>query len=172
MAWTSTDVAGFRVVAPQLVGWQPLSETSTTRRHPLGTRVTAIHDTYGPVECVYLQGVASTVIGDWVVWEADAYLTTRLVADSIGAVGVALSANVASQYGWYAIYGRVPAKVLASFADNGNLYGTATAGSADDAIVAGDRIQNARGASAIDGPATGMAEVDLYYPFVNDALAD
>ena len=172
MAWASSDVAGFRVVSPQRVGWQPINETSTTQNHKLGTRVIAEHDTYGPVEMIYLKGVASTVIGDWVTYEADDYTTARLVANAIGAVGVALSANVASQYGWYAIYGRVPAKVLASFADNGNLYGTATAGSADDAIVAGDRIQNARGASAIDGPATGMAEVDLYYPFVNDALAD
>lgn len=172
MAWTSTDVAGFRVVDPQRVGWQGIHETSTTRAHPLGTEVVAEHDTYGPVRLIYLQGVASTVIGDWVSYEADSYLTTRLVANAIGPVAVALSANVASQYGWYAIKGRVPAKVLALFADNGHLYGTATAGSADDAIVAGDRIQGARGASAIDGPATGMAEVELHYPFVNDALAD
>ena len=158
MAWASSDVAGFRVVSPQRVGWQPINETSTTQNHKLGTRVIAEHDTYGPVEMIYLKGVASTVIGDWVTYEADDYTTARLVANAIGAVGVALSANVASQYGWYAIYGHV--------------YGTATAGSADDAIVAGDRIQNARGASAIDGPATGMAEMDLYYPFVNDALAD
>ncbi len=172
MAWTSTDVAGYRIVAPQLVGWQGIHETSTTRAHPLGIRVTAIHDTYGPAEFIYLQGVASTVIGDWVSYEADAYLTARLVANAIGAVGVAMSANVASSYGWYAIYGRVPATVLAAFADNGQLYGTATAGAADDAIVAGDRIQNARGASALGGPSATTAEVDLYYPFVNDALAD
>lgn len=172
MAWTSTNVAGYVISDPQRIGWQPIHETSTVRNHALGERVRAVHPTYGPIEAIYLQGVASTVIGDWVSYEADAYLTTRLVADAIGAVGVALSDNVASQYGWYAIYGRVPAKVLASFADNGHLYGTATAGSADDAIVAGDRIQNARGASAIDGPATGMAEVELYYPFVNDGLAD
>ncbi len=172
MAWASSDVAGFRVVSPQRVGWQPINETSTTLNHKLGTRVTAEHDTYGPVELIYLKGVASTVIGDWVTYEADDYTTSRAVANGIGAVGVALSANVANQYGWYAIYGRIPAKVLALFADNGHLYLTATAGSADDAIVAGDRIQNARGASAIDGPATGMAEVDLYYPFTNDGLAD
>jgi hypothetical protein len=172
MAWASSDVAGFRVVSPQRVGWQPINETSTTLNHKLGTRVTAEHDTYGPVELIYLKGVASTVIGDWVNYEADDYTTSRAVANGIGAVGVALSANVANQYGWYAIYGRIPAKVLAAFADNGHLYLTATAGSADDAIVAGDRIQNARGASAIDGPATGMAEVDLYYPFTNDGLAD
>jgi hypothetical protein len=172
MAWVSADVSAYTVTDPQRVGWQPINETSTTRAHPLGERIRAWHPTYGPAELIYLQGVASTVIGDWVTFEPDAYLTTRLVANAIGPVAVALSDNVASQYGWYAIYGRVPAKVLAAFADNGHVYGTATAGSADDAIVAGDRIQNARGASAIDGPATGMAEMDLYYPFVNDALAD
>jgi hypothetical protein len=171
MPWTASDI-DFYPTDPQRVGWQPINETSTTQNHKLGTIIQAFSPTYGQGEFIYLKGVASTVIGDWVTYEADDYSTTRLVANAIGAVGVSLSANVASQYGWYQIGGKGVAKVLAAFVDNGHLYGTATAGSADDAIVAGDRIQNARGASAIDVPATGMAEVELYRPFVNDALAD
>lgn len=171
MAWTSADV-DFYVTDPQRVGWQPLNETSTTQNHKLGTIVQVFSPTYGQGEAIYLQGVASTVLGDWVTYEADTYGTTRLVANAIGAVAVALSANVASQYGWYMISGKVPATVLAGFVDNGHLYGTATAGAADDAIVAGDRIQNARGASAINGPSATTAEVEIYRPFVNDALAD
>ncbi len=37
-----------------------------------------------------------------------------------------------------------------------------------DAVVAGDRIKNALGASAIDTPATGFAEVELNRPWVDD----
>jgi len=170
MAWTSSDVDFFPT--EPMIGLQPMNETSTTRNHPLGTRVKVNSATYGTGEAIYLQGVASTVLGDWVTYEADSYITARLVANAIGAVAVALSANVASQYGWYMINGKVPATVLAAFVDNGHLYGTATAGAADDAIVAGDRIQNARGASAINGPSATTAEVEIYYPFVNDALAD
>jgi hypothetical protein len=37
--------------------------------------------------------------------------------------------------------------------------------------VAGDRVKNARGASAIGTPAAGLAEMELWYPFMDDALA-
>lgn len=171
MAWTSADV-DFYVTDPQRVGWQPLNETSTTKNHALGTRVQIYSPTYGQGEAIYLLGVASTVLGDWVVYNPDDWSTIRLVANSIGPCAVALSANVASQYGWYHIYGKVPGTVLAGFVDNANVYGTATAGAVDDAIVAGDRVQNAKGASAINGPSATTAEFEIAYPFVNDALAD
>ena len=60
--------------------------------------------------------------------------------------------------------------VLASFADNANCYLTATAGKIDDAVVAGDYITGIKGASAIDTPSTGLAEVELQRPFVTDGL--
>jgi hypothetical protein len=39
----------------------------------------------------------------------------------------------------------------------------------DDADVAGDYIRGMKGASAIDMPSTGLAEVELGYPEVADA---
>jgi hypothetical protein len=82
-----------------------------------------------------------------------------------------MGANVASSYGWYQIFGKAVGKVLASFADNANCYATATAGSIDDAVVAGDRVKNCKGASAIDTPATGLAELEIQYPYMDDGLA-
>jgi hypothetical protein len=41
---------------------------------------------------------------------------------------------------------------------------TSTAGSVDDAVVAADKIDGARGASAIDTPTTGFAYINLNYP--------
>jgi hypothetical protein len=41
----------------------------------------------------------------------------------------------------------------------------------DDAIVAGDRVKGAKGASAVDSPATGAAEFEIDYPLMDDGLA-
>lgn len=156
----------------QYIGFQPIANTETTQKHALGTRVRAIDPTYGEGEFIYLAGVASTVVGSVVTYNPADHTTALLVANAIGPVAVAMSINVASQYGWYQVYGKAVGKVLAAFADNANCYGTATAGSIDDAVVAGDRVQNCKGASAIDTPSTGLAELEIWYPFVNDALAD
>lgn len=154
-----------------IVGVQQIDDTSTTKQHPLGTRVKAVDPTYGDGEFVYLNGVASTVIGSWVTYNLDDGTTNLLAANAIGPVAVAMSANVASQYGWYQVYGKAVGKALASYADNGLVYATATAGSIDDAVVAGDRVKLAKGASAVDTPSTGFAEFEIEYPFMDDATA-
>jgi hypothetical protein len=159
--------------SPQ-IGMQPIAETSTTQNHPLGTIAQAVDqgaNANGFGEFIYLKGVASTVVGSWVTYLEDGFTTALLVADAIGQVGVAMSANVASQYGWYQIKGKAVGKALAAYADNGLVYGTATAGSVDDAAVAGDRVKKAIGASALDGPATGMAEFEIDRPWVDDGTA-
>jgi len=152
------------------IGVQGISETSTVQNHPLGFRVRAADATYGEGEFIYLLGLANTAIGSVVTYNADDFSTALLAANAIGPVAVAMSANVASQWGWYQIYGKGVAKVLAAFADNANCYATATAGSIDDAVVAGDLVKNMKGASAIDTPAAGLAEIEMAYPFMDDGL--
>lgn len=153
------------------LGLPAITDTSTTAGCPLGTRVKAFDPTYGSGEFIYLLGVASTARGSWVKYNADDYSTSLLAANDIGPVAVAMSANVANQYGWYQIYGKAQGKALTGYADNGLVYATATAGSVDDAVVAGDRVKNALGASALDGPFTGGAEFEIQYPFMDDATA-
>lgn len=165
----------WKVLHPPQLGWQPINETSTTANHPLGTIVQARDfgtNANGAGEFIYLKGAASTAVGDWATYNMDDGGTTRLVANAIGPVAVAMSANVASQYGWYQISGKAVANCLAAFADNGNVYATATAGSVDDAVVAGDLVHNAKGASAIDAPATGMAEFEIARPWCDDDVDD
>lgn len=159
------------VITESLGGFQPIAETSTTQRHALGTIVRAVDPTYFAGEFIYLKGVASTAVGSWVTYNKDDCATTLLAANAIGAVGVAMSANVASQYGWYQIEGKAVGKALASYADNGLVYATATAGSVDDAVVSGDRVKNAIGASAIDTPSSGFAEFEINRPFMDDGSA-
>jgi len=160
----------YTIIDPVL-GMQPIAVTSTTQTHALGTRVKAVDQTDGTGEFIYLKGVASTAIGSWVTYYPDDYSTALLAANAIGSVGVAMSANVASSYGWYQIFGKAVGKALASDADNGLVYATATGGGVDDAVVAGDRVKLAIGASAVDTPSTGLVEFEIEYPFMDDATA-
>lgn len=140
-----------------------LTDVDTTAKYSVGKRT---RDNLGN-EYIYLQGVASTAAGTWVTYD-ELGVTTRLAANAIGPVAIAQAATVASTYGWYLIYGTCLANVSAGFADNGNLYATATAGEADDAVVAGDRIKHAIGRSAISG---GKATVQVWYCEMDDGLA-
>lgn len=153
------------------LGLPVITDTDTTQAVPLGTIVNATDDTYGGGEFIYLKGVASTVLGSWVTVNEDDYSTTLLAANAIGRVAVAMSINVASQYGWYQIGGKAIGKAAASYADNGLVYATATAGTIDDAVVAGDRVKKAKGASAVDTPSTGLAEFEIDRPFMDDATS-
>lgn len=153
------------------IGFQPIANTETSAQVSLGTIVRAVDPVYGAGEFIYLAGVASTAVGSWVTYNPDDFSTTLLAANAIGPVAVAMSANVASQYGWYQIQGKAVGKVLSGFVDNANVYATATAGSVDDAVVAGDRVKGAVGASAIGTPSAGLAEFEIARPFMDDALA-
>ena len=105
----------FRITS-NLVGCQPIADTSATQLHPLGTIVTAVDPTYGAGEFVYLKGVASTVVGSVVSWNATTYQTVLgVAAEKIPRpLAVAMSANVANQYGWYQVSGVAVAAKLAT----------------------------------------------------------
>lgn len=162
MAWTIT---------PTRMGLPGITSTDTVQAAPLGTIVTAEDETYGGGEFIYLRGLASTVLGSWVTYNTDDGSTTLLAANAIGPVAVAMSANVANQFGWYQIQGKAVGRALAGFLDNANVYATATAGSVDDAVVAGDRVKGAVGASAVGTPAANLAEFEIARPFMDDGLA-
>lgn len=158
-------------ITKDALGLQPIAVTDTVQNHKLGTIITAEDPTYGPGEFIYLKGVASTAVGSWVTYSYDDGATALLAANAIDPVAVAMSANVASQYGWYQISGKAVGKALTGFLDNANVYATATAGSVDDAVVAGDRVKCAKGASAVDTPSTGLAEFEISRPYMDDGLA-
>src|SRR5688572_24625808 len=104
----------------------------------------------------------------------DDYTTTLATANGkYPLVGILMSVlDASTDYGWAQISGKAVGKALTALADNGNVYLTATAGSVDDAAVAGDLVQRALGASALDGPATGMAEFEISRPHTDDDVDD
>ena len=146
---------------------QGIAETSTVQMFPLGTRVRAVDPTYGEGEFIYLKGLALTAVGECVIYDQYAGTTKRAVAGDRGPCAWAMSANVANQFGWYQIAGAAVAKVAAAFAAAGNVYLTATAGTIDDATVAGDKVDGARGKTAIDTPSTGLAVLQIDRPSLN-----
>lgn len=148
------------------VGCQPVATTSTVKNHPLGMIVRAQDPTYGSGEFIYLAGATSTIVGSWVTYNMDDGTTTLIVPNAIGPVAVAMSINVGSSYGWYQIQGKAIG-YAADVADNGKVYIDTLAGRCDDAVVAGDKVHNAKWASAED-TATNLAEVEIARPFCTD----
>lgn len=133
-------------------------------------------------EYIYLAGVASNTANSWVHIVPTAGSTTAAgqltpvlaVADGQGPLAISMAANTsATNYSWYQIYGISSGLVLASFdGTNGAfLCLTATAGSLDDADVAGDTVFGA--AALTDRDTTlGTSTFFLSYPFTIDVAAD
>lgn len=159
------------VFAENRLGQSAVGDVDTVANISLGTILRANHATYGSGEFIYLKGLDDTVAGSWVTYNMDDGSTTLLAANAIGPVAVAMGASETGQYGWYQIGGKAVGLALASYADNGLVYATSTAGSVDDAVVAGDRVKRAKGASAVDTPSTGFAEFEIERPFMDDGSA-
>lgn len=149
---------------------QAIADRSTTKKCDLGTIVQCKDPTYGAGEFIYVDGVASCAIRNWVTINGDDGSITRLAANAFGPVGVAMATLTASYYGWVQISGKALGTCLTQFADNGRVYITGTAGAVDDTSVAGDYVWNAKGASltAVD---SGYAEFELHRPFVADRVS-
>ena len=96
----------YKITTP-LVGAQPIAVTDTTQNHAIGTIVTAEDATYGGAEFIYLKGIASTAVGSVVTYNSLTGTTTLAAAgtNKPQPVAIAMSANVADQWGWYQISG-------------------------------------------------------------------
>ncbi len=130
-------------------GCQPIATTSTEQKHPLGTIVKGVDPTLGEGEFIYLLGVANTVVGLAVTYNATTYQTTLLAntANLSAPVAWPMSANVASQYGWYQIGGLTKALKTAVKADpavaGNRIYISATTGRVMQTSTAGKQILGA-----------------------------
>lgn len=132
------------------VGAQPILDTSTTQNHPLGTKAVATDPTYGQGEFIYLKGIGSTVIGSLVTFDTTT-LVTELSANTAGigaAYAVAMSANVASQYGWYQVRGlAIIKKTAVAVSPAVALYQSATTSRVMSTVASGKQVVGARSAN-------------------------
>lgn len=120
------------------------------QEHALGTIVRAEDPTFGMGEFIYLLGVANTVAGILVQYDATTYQTTILpsTANLDEPVAVAMSANVAGQWGWYQISGLATAlKTAVQVTPQKKVYISGTAGRVFVTSTSGREIMGARTAN-------------------------
>lgn len=159
-------------VTNAIVGWQPIADTSSTQNHPLATIVNAVDPTYGAGEFIYLKGVASTAVGDWVGYSPALGTSVRAVANGTYPLAVAMSAcSTTTLYGWYQISGTARANGLTSIThSSGFLALTGTAGSVDDASVIGDHVFNARKTTTVHVVGTFLDTYNISRPFTTNLV--
>ena len=154
---------------------QKFEDTSTTQKLPLGTIVRGQEVTtvaYGMGEFIYLKGVASTVVGSLVTY--DPFLATTTLAPATGGKGpvaVSMSANVASQFGWYQIGGVAAVKAPNAMAVGAEVFMlAATPGSVDDAAVNGEQVLNAVVTTTTGTPSSGLGLITINRPFLQGQI--
>lgn len=133
----------------------------TTKKYRLGTQ---LKDASNNV-WVYGKGVASTVAGDFVVFDKT-WQSARLTNSSAGGpIGVAGAAITASYYGWYQVAG-ISSATNTNIATNASgaglgLCASSTAGRATTTAAAGKTLF---GAVAADNPASNIGPAFLNFP--------
>jgi len=156
-------------IGAQLATLGLLTDVDTTKRNFLGARV---QDDQGG-EYVYLQGIASLAAGDFIVYgnAAAPYVVTRLVNDAnsggAGSVALAMAAALATQFGWFQVYGpsQANANVATTASIGVQLYRSGTTGRAAVTAVAKDCLF---GVYTMAASVANVGQVFLDYPTVTD----
>ncbi len=146
------------------------------QEHPLGTIVRANDPTFGEGEFIYLLGVVNTVTGLLVTWDAVTFQTAVLASTAIlsQSVAVAMSANVATNFGWYQISGMATVLKTAVQITSGTqlrVFISATAGRVFVTTTAGKEIVGARFANTTTVTSTtSTVVVHINRPFAQGAI--
>lgn len=130
-----------------VLGLQPIAFTSTVKNHPLGTIIKAVDATLGEGEFIYLLGAANTLAGLVYSYNATTFQTVVLpVTANLGTpIAVAMSANVAAQYGWYQIEGLATVlKSAVAVTPQAKVYISGTAGRLMPTSTSGRQILGAK----------------------------
>lgn len=153
MAYSFTENrAGLLQIANTDSGVTMANGTSAIPTPPatLGMVCRAFDPTYGEGEFILLVGVASTVVGSLVTYNATTYQTTLSAntANQATPVAVAMSACTAGLFGWYQIGGLAVVKKTA-VAVNAQVpvYQSATVGRVMPTAASGKQVLGARSAN-------------------------
>lgn len=157
---------------PPIASTLPAS-TAAGRSTPwkLGDIIEAVDPVYGVGEFIYLLGVAATVVGSVVTWDGAAAGTpsyqTALAPSTANLdqpLAVAMSANVAGQYGWYQISGHSVMATNGTLAAGPGPVYLAGSGQVTSTQANGKQVLNARNDTATGTPAAGLAVVQIQRP--------
>lgn len=148
----------------QELGVQPIGVTSTVKNHPLGKIVKAVDPTLGFGEFIYLLGAANTLAGLVYSYNATTFQTTVLPSTAnLGVpIAVAMSANVAAQYGWYQIEGMATVlKSAVAVTPQAKVYISGTTGRLMPTSASGKQILGAKYANLTTVTSTTSSAVML-----------
>lgn len=157
----------YRIVDERL-GAQPISDTSTTARHALGTMVRAVDDSFGEGVFLYLKGADGTAVGSLLTYDQTFSTTTLTVNDSRGIAAVAMASTSASEYGWYQVRGA--AVVRSSDAAAGNpayFVGDGDPGAVSALPTANTLVDGMVFTSATGIPTNGFAIAEVAFPVLS-----
>jgi hypothetical protein len=143
----------------------PLTQIDAYAKYAIGQR---FQDKSGS-EYIYLKGIGSTAIGSWVTYSLDDGTTALLAANAKGLVAVAMAATIASTWGWYQIAGLAQGLVVTATSADTTIGRETADGSVGDGRATGDEIVNAICLEANASGGTLLTDVQIMYPFVNDA---
>ena len=154
------------------IGTQPLDATETVQKHPEGTEVDALDPVYGAGRFTSLKRATPTVVGSLVPSHHTLHPTTLAPATGgKGPVAVSMSANVASQWGWYQIVGAAAVKAPNAMTAGAEVFMlAATPGSVDDAAVNGEQVLNATVSVTTGTPSSGLGVIQINRPFLQGQI--
>lgn len=127
----------YTIVDP-ILGAQPISETSTTKRHPLGTVVRGADPDAGEADFIYVQASNSVAQYDAIAVKAGYKAAPLTLTNGQTAIEVAftqIAVGAKDSYLWAMKGGRPLVRLAAACEKDVKLYATATGGVLDDATT-------------------------------------
>ena len=155
-----------------VMGYPAITAVSSTRGVPAGGEIVRARDsTYGVGEFIYLLGVASTLVGSAVTYNATTWQTALSPTANTGnssPLAVAMAANAGGQWGWYQVTGlAVIKKTAVAIAPQVQLAVSGTAGRLYATYSTGKGIEGAKSANlATVASATSTVVVLLSRPSI------
>lgn len=152
-----------------LVGTQPIGNVDTIQRHPLGLQLDGVDPVNGGGRFVYLKGVASTVVGSVVTWDAAASAPTfqtalaTTTANAGQQLAVATAALVANTFGWYQVAGVAIVAAAAGVTAASKVWSAGT-GTVSVSAVTGTGINGMRTLTAVGTPAANQCLAQFDHP--------
>lgn len=153
----------YKLTSP-VAGAQRLTESSTVKKHGLGTILTGEDPVLGGGEFVYVQMPAAAVaVGDVIQYKNN-YLGTAGAPTADGPVGVAMAAHpsTGTNYGWLQITGKAVTKTTGGAFTVGAPAYLGASSAAIAAVTATDQMFNAYAATVGAG---GFVNLDLNRPW-------
>lgn len=176
MAYTIVNpTLGVMPITSTDAGITPANGSTVIPTPPMtaGMIVRATDPTYGEGEFILLYGVASTIVGSLVRYNAVSFQTVLVTNTTVQdtPVAVAMSANTGTNWGWYQISGTaVLAKTAVIILPNVAVYISGTAGKVKALASAGLQVVACKSQLVTTASASGTVLVTINRPHLQSQI--